>query len=109
MSLPRAIIPGRRYLITRCCSERRFLMRPDRETNNAFIYCMALAARKTHVGIVCVGTTSNHGEQRKLGAERTPYKLASQLLEEGRQLALADFADHLRQLSQPFDGKELLG
>ena len=60
MSLPRAIIPGRRYLITRRCSERRFLMRPDRETNNAFIYCMALAARKTHVGIVCVGTTSNH-------------------------------------------------
>ena len=35
-------------------------MRPDRETNNAFIYCMALAARKTHVSIVCVGTTSNH-------------------------------------------------
>ena len=60
MSLPRAIIPGRRYLITRRCSERRFLMRPDRETNNAFVYCMALAARKSHVSIVCVGTTSNH-------------------------------------------------
>ena len=43
MSLPRAILPGRRYLITRRCSERRFLMRPDRETNNAFVYCMALA------------------------------------------------------------------
>jgi hypothetical protein len=35
-------------------------MRPDRETNNAFIYCMALAARKSHVSLVCVGTTSNH-------------------------------------------------
>jgi hypothetical protein len=35
-------------------------MRPDRETNNAFIYCMALAARKCHVSLVCVGTTSNH-------------------------------------------------
>jgi putative transposase len=60
MSLPRAIISGRRYLITRRCSERRFLMRPDRETNNAFIYCMALAARKSHVSVVCFGTTSNH-------------------------------------------------
>jgi putative transposase len=60
MSLPRVVIPGRRYLITRRCSERRFLMRPGRETNNAFVYCMALAARKSHVSIVCVGTTSNH-------------------------------------------------
>ena len=35
-------------------------MRPDHETNNAFIYCLALAARKASVSIVCVGTTSNH-------------------------------------------------
>jgi hypothetical protein len=35
-------------------------MRPDRETSNAFIYCLALATRKSDVGIVCVGTTSNH-------------------------------------------------
>jgi hypothetical protein len=60
MSLPRAIIPGRCYLITRRCSERRFFMRPDRETNNAFIYCMALAANKSRISLVCVGTTSNH-------------------------------------------------
>jgi hypothetical protein len=60
MSLPRAIIPGRRYLVTRRCSERRFLMRPERETNNAFVYCMALAAQKSGISVVCVGTTSNH-------------------------------------------------
>lgn len=35
-------------------------MRPDPETNNAFIYCLALATRKSDVSIVCVGTTSNH-------------------------------------------------
>jgi putative transposase len=45
MSLPHAVIPGRRYLVTRRCSERRFLMRPDPETNNAFVYCMALPAQ----------------------------------------------------------------
>jgi putative transposase len=60
MSQPRAVIPGRSYLVTRRCSERRFFLRPDRETNNAFLYCMALAARKAAVGIVCFGTTSNH-------------------------------------------------
>jgi len=62
MSLPRAIVPGRRYMITRRCSERRFFMRPDRETNNAFIYCLALAARKASVSIVCVGTLSNRNQ-----------------------------------------------
>jgi putative transposase len=35
-------------------------MRPDRETNNAFIYCMAIAAQRTHVSVLCFGTTSNH-------------------------------------------------
>jgi hypothetical protein len=35
-------------------------MRPDRETNNAFVYCLALATRKSDVSLVCVGTTSNH-------------------------------------------------
>jgi putative transposase len=60
MSLPRAIVPGRAYLVTRRCSERRFFMRPDRETNNAFVYCLGLAASKAKVVIVCVGTTSNH-------------------------------------------------
>ena len=60
MSLPRAIVPGRRYMITRRCSERRFFIRPDRETNNAFIYCLALAARKASISIVCAGTMSNH-------------------------------------------------
>ena len=60
MSLPRAIVQGRRYMITRRCSERRFFMRPDRETNNAFVYCLALAARKAGVSIVCAGTMSNH-------------------------------------------------
>jgi len=48
MSLPRAIAPGRRYMITRRRSERRFFMRPDRETNNAFVTSAALA-RSTSV------------------------------------------------------------
>jgi hypothetical protein len=32
-------------LIARRCSERRFFLRPDEETNNAFTYCLILAAQ----------------------------------------------------------------
>jgi len=31
-------------MITRRCTQRQFLMRPDPVTNNAFIYCLAVAA-----------------------------------------------------------------
>ena len=37
MTLPREVVPGRDYMITRRCSERRFFLRPDAATNNAFI------------------------------------------------------------------------
>src|SRR3954470_17977797 len=60
MSLPRAVVPGRRYMINRRCSERRFFLRPDRETNNAFIYCLAVAAEKYGVKVIFTTTMSNH-------------------------------------------------
>lgn len=60
MSLARQIVPGRVYLITRRCSERRFLMRPDAETTNAFIYCLAVSADRFDIGVVALGTMSNH-------------------------------------------------
>jgi hypothetical protein len=44
MTLPRQVVPGRDYMITRRCSERRFFLRPDDDTNDAFIYCLGLAA-----------------------------------------------------------------
>lgn len=60
MSLPRPVLPGRFYLITRRCTQRQFLLRPDAETNNAFAYCLAEAAER--FGMEIVGTTqmSNH-------------------------------------------------
>ena len=60
MSLPREVIPGRTYLITRRCTQRQFLMRPDRETNNAFIYCLAFAAKSCGVRILFTMAMSNH-------------------------------------------------
>lgn len=58
--MPRAIIPGRTYMITRRCSERRFFLRPSPLSNNAFIYCLALAARKYEVKVIFTATMSNH-------------------------------------------------
>lgn len=60
MSLPREVLPGRTYMITRRCTQRQFLMRPDRETNNAFIYCLAVAAQRCHVTVLFTAAMSNH-------------------------------------------------
>jgi len=47
-------------MITRRCSERRFFLRPNRETNNAFVYCLAIAAQKYGVKVIFTATMSNH-------------------------------------------------
>jgi putative transposase len=60
MSLPRQVIPGSDYMVTRRCSERRFFLRPNDETNNAFVYCLALAAIRARVEVLFVVAMSNH-------------------------------------------------
>jgi putative transposase len=47
-------------MITRRCTQRQFLMRPDRETNNAFIYCLAVAADRCRIQILFTAAMSNH-------------------------------------------------
>lgn len=60
MSLPRQILPGRFYLVTRRCTQRQFLLRPDRITNNAFLYCVAEAAIRFNIQIILPVAMSNH-------------------------------------------------
>jgi putative transposase len=60
MTLPRQVVPGCDYMITRRCSERRFFLRPDDETNNAFIYCLAVAAQSARVQVIFSVAMSNH-------------------------------------------------
>lgn len=60
MSLPREILPGRFYMITRRCTQRQFLLRPDAETNNAFLYCLAEAAARFRVEVILPAVLSNH-------------------------------------------------
>lgn len=47
-------------MLTRRCTQRQFLLRPDRETNNAFVYCLAVAAQRFGVEVVIFVQMSNH-------------------------------------------------
>ena len=60
MSLPRQVLPGQFYLVTRRCAQRQFLLRPDAETNNAFTYCLIEAAQRCQIEVVLPCALSNH-------------------------------------------------
>jgi REP element-mobilizing transposase RayT len=47
-------------MITRRCTQRQFLLRPDPEVNNTILYCLAEAARRFDVDIVLPSVLSNH-------------------------------------------------
>ncbi|HMG19999.1 MAG TPA: hypothetical protein VK607_01735 [Kofleriaceae bacterium] len=54
------MLPRQFYLITRRCSRREFLLRPDPATNNAFLYCLIDAALRCEIDVVLVCVMSNH-------------------------------------------------
>jgi hypothetical protein len=60
MSLPREVVRGRFLFLTRRCTQRLFLLRPDRLTNAAFLFCMMLAARVSGVQVILACAMSNH-------------------------------------------------
>lgn len=47
-------------MVTRRCTQRQYLLRPDKETNNAFIYCLAVAAQRYDVTVIDFIQMSNH-------------------------------------------------
>lgn len=60
MSLPRQVLAGAYYMITRRCTQRQFLLRPDRATNNAYLYCLIEAALRFQIDLVIMCMMSNH-------------------------------------------------
>jgi putative transposase len=60
VTAPRLIVPGETYLITRRCTRREYLLRPDEETNAIFEYCLAEAAKRCGIGLVAWCLMSNH-------------------------------------------------
>ena len=57
---PRRILPGTTYLITRRTVQRTFLLRPSRQLNQAFLYCLAYAAERYGIGVHAFCVMSNH-------------------------------------------------
>jgi len=47
-------------MITRRCTQRQFLLRPDPEVNNAFLYCLAEAAARFQIWVLFTLASSNH-------------------------------------------------
>jgi hypothetical protein len=47
-------------MVTRRCTQQQFLLRPSKETNNAVIYCLAVAAQKYEVDVMDFMQMSNH-------------------------------------------------
>lgn len=57
---PRPVLPGSFYMITRRCTQRQFLLRPDATTNNNFTYCLAEAALRFGIDVILPSVMSNH-------------------------------------------------
>jgi putative transposase len=60
MSAPRRLIAGATYLVTRRCSQRQMMLRPSAETNQVFLYCLAVAAERTGIELHAFVVMSNH-------------------------------------------------
>jgi REP element-mobilizing transposase RayT len=60
MTAPRQILQGACYLVTRRCSQRQFLLKPSQTTNEAFLYLLAVAARRHTIGVHAFCVLSNH-------------------------------------------------
>lgn len=60
MALPRRILPGRTYLLTRRCIDRRYLLKPSPIVDLILLYALAVAARRFGIDVHGFVFLSNH-------------------------------------------------
>ena len=60
MTVPRPIAPGRTYLVSRRCTRREYLLRPDPRTEQIYLYCVGEAAARYGVTLHGWIALSNH-------------------------------------------------
>src|SRR5262245_6742622 len=60
MTAPRQVLPDRTYFLTRRCTQREFLLRPDAITTGIFLYCLAIAAKVFSIELIAWCAMSNH-------------------------------------------------
>jgi len=76
VTVPREILAGRTYLVTRRCTQRQFLLTPTARTNQIALYCLAVATWQTGVLLNAVCIMSNHWH----GVVSDPYARLPQFL-----------------------------
>lgn len=60
VTAPRQILPGQIYLLTRRCTQRHFLLRPDETTTRTFLYTLGEAASRFGIELIAWHASSNH-------------------------------------------------
>jgi putative transposase len=97
MSLPRQVLPGRTYMLTRRCSERRFFLRPSKrrddappsrsvlprpglygEENETYLFNLGHAATTNAVDLLAAIAMGNHAHENVHDPEGTLPKFAQQ-------------------------------
>lgn len=58
--MPRRILPGLAYFLTRRCTQRNFLLRPDKHVNLVLLYLLAEAALRFNITVYAFCAMSNH-------------------------------------------------
>ena len=82
MTAPRQVLPGSTYSITRRCTQRLQLLRPDPVVNQAFHYCLADAAKRSGIQVFGWQAMSNHYH----ALVHDPYGLLPEFLEHFHKL-----------------------
>jgi REP element-mobilizing transposase RayT len=60
VSAPRQVLPEQCVFVTRRCTQRQFLLVPERALNEAVLYCLAEAALRTGLQVLWFVALSNH-------------------------------------------------
>jgi putative transposase len=60
MTVARQVIAGRTYLISRRCTQRQFLLRPDAHVEQVYLYCLGEAAARYEITLHGFVAMSNH-------------------------------------------------
>ena len=60
MTVARQVIAGRTYLISRRCTQRQLLLRPDPQVEQIYLYCLAEAALRYDITLHGFIALSNH-------------------------------------------------
>jgi putative transposase len=60
MTVARKVVAGRTYLISRRCTQRQLLLRPERSVEQIYLYCLGEAAQRYDITIHGFIAMSNH-------------------------------------------------